>query len=84
MRGVDIEMWGGGGEGGLSLFYYFTIQLRLLCVGKSKVSFITFSFFGLLSQPCNVLILVFVVLKRIIYIFLIQSDSVQKMLTALF
>ena len=37
--GVDIEM-GGGGE--LPLFYYFTVELHLLCVwGKSKVSFIT-------------------------------------------
>ena len=39
--GVDIEI-GGGGEG-LPLFYYFTVQLHLLCVqGKSKVSFIKF------------------------------------------
>ena len=37
-------------NGGLSLFYYFNVQLHLLCVaGKSKVSFITFWFFSLLS-----------------------------------
>ena len=42
--GVDVEMWG------LPLFYYFTVQLHLLYVcRKSKVSFITFRFFSLLS-----------------------------------
>ena len=36
--------------GGLALFCYFTIQLHLLYVcGKSKVSFIMFRFFSLLS-----------------------------------
>ena len=49
-RGDNPEKWGGGGGGGVHgemegrpVFYYFTIQLHLLCVcGKSKVSFITF------------------------------------------
>ena len=35
--GVDIKM------GGCHFFYYFTVQLHLLCVcGGSKVSFISF------------------------------------------
>ena len=43
-KGVDVEM------SGLPLFYYFTVQYHFLCVlGKSKVSFITFQFFSLLS-----------------------------------
>ena len=33
------------GGGGLPLFYYFTVQSSLLCVGGSKVPFITFQFF---------------------------------------
>ena len=42
--GVEIEIEGGGGRGeGLPLFYYFTVQLHLLCVQeKSKVSLIKF------------------------------------------
>ena len=48
-RGIDVEM-GGWGGGGLSPFYYFTVQLHLLCVlGKTKVSFITIWFFSPLS-----------------------------------
>ena len=51
----------------------------------SKVSFITFWFFILLSQPGKILIQVFIVLKHcIICIFLIHSDSLQRMSTALF
>ena len=70
-EGVDVEMGGGG----LSLFYYFTVQSHLLCVwGKSKVCFITFWLFIL--QPYKILIQVFIVLKHCI-IFLIHSDSVQ-------
>ena len=43
-RGVNVEM------GGLPLFYYFSVQLHLVCVaGTSKVSFITFWFFSLFS-----------------------------------
>ena len=35
--GLDVEM------GRLPLFYYFTVQVRSLCVGgKGKVCFITF------------------------------------------
>ena len=42
--GVDVEI------GGLPRFYYFNVQLHLLCLaGKSKVSFTTFWFFSLLS-----------------------------------
>ena len=80
--------WDEGG-GGLTLFYYFTVQLHLLCVfpGEgvvSKISFITSWFFSLLSHPCKILIEVFMVLKHcIIFIFLIYSDSLQRMLTAL-
>ena len=51
----------------------------------SKVSFITFWFFILLSQPGKILIQVFIVLKHyIICIFLIHSDSLQRMPTGLF
>ena len=35
--------------GSCHFFYYFTVQLHLLCVGKSKVPFITFRIFSLLS-----------------------------------
>ena len=69
----------------LPLFYYFTVQLQLLCVcvcvcvGVSTVSF------SLLSWPCKILIQVFIVLKhRIMCIFLIHSDSLLRMSTALF
>ena len=55
-----------------------------LCVGKVKFPLLPF-FFSLLSQPCKILIQVFIVLKHCINcIFLIHSGSVQKMLTALF
>ena len=50
-RGITLkrEVWYGGG-GGLPHFYYFTVQLYLLCVGeKSKVSFFRFWFFSLWS-----------------------------------
>ena len=53
--------------------------------GESKVYFIKFRFFSFLRIPCKILIEDFIVLKHsIICIFLIHSDSVQKMLTALF
>ena len=72
------------------LFYCFTVQPNLLC-GESKVPFITFRIFSLLSQPCKILIQVFIVLKPDIictflihYAFLIHYGSLQKMLTALF
>ena len=73
-----------------TMFHYFTfISItfnHIYCVfGKSKVSFITFWFFGLLSQPCKILLQVFIALKHcIICVFLIHSGSVQKILTALF
>ena len=35
--------------GSCHFFYYFTVQSHLLCVGKSKVPFITFRIFSLLS-----------------------------------
>ena len=48
----------------------------------SKVSFITFWFFILLSQPGKILIQVFIVLKHcIICIFLIHSDSLVHFLS---
>ena len=63
----------------------FLLLHSLYVCGKSKVSFITFRFFSLLSWPCKILIQVFIVLKHcIICTFLIYSDSVQKMLTSLF
>ena len=74
--------WGGEGGGGLPLFYYFTVQLHLLCVfpGGGFTSW----FFSLLSHPCKIFIEVFIVLKHcIIFIFLIYSDNLQRMLTAL-
>ena len=68
--------WGGGQgrEGGV------------LCVCRwSKVPFITFQIFSLLSQPYKILAQVFIVLKPgIICTFLIHSGSLEKMLTALF
>ena len=73
--------------GGCYFLYYFTVQFNhIYCVlGESKVSFITFRIFSLLSQPCKILIQVFIVLKPgIICTFLIHSGSLQKMLTALF
>ena len=79
-----------------SFFYYLKVQLHLLlcvcvcvCVGggggENKVPFLTFWIFSLLSYPCKILIQVFIVLRPgIIYAFLIHTDSLQKMLTALF
>ena len=70
-----------GGEGGgrLPLFYYFTVPSHLLCVGKSKIPFIIFRIFGLLSYPFKILIHVFIVLKPgIISTFLIHFGSLQK------
>ena len=56
------------------------------CVwGGSKVSFITFWIFSILSYQFKILIHVFIVIKPgIISTFLIHSGSLQKMLTALF
>ena len=70
----------GRGGGGVPLFYYFTVQSHLLCVcGESKVPFITFWIFSLLSYLCKILIQVFIVLKPgIICTFLIHSGSLQK------
>ena len=85
--------------GGLPLFYYFTVQSHLLSVclcwegggaggGRergSKVPFMTFWIFSVLSQLCKILIQVFIVLNPgIICTFPIHSGSLQKMLTALF
>ena len=80
-KGVDVEM------GGLQLFYYLQFsQIHCVCVcGGSKVPFITFWIFSLLSYPFKILIQVFIVLKPgIICTFLIHSGSLQKMMTALF
>ena len=75
----------GVGRGGCHFF--LTLQFNhIYCVwGGSKVPFITFWIFNLLSQPFKILIQVFIVLKLgIICIFLIRSGSIQKMLTVLF
>ena len=67
--------------------FFITLQFNhIYCVwGESKVPFITLQIFSLLSQPCKILIQVFIVLKPgIICTFLIHSGSLQKMLTALF
>ena len=54
----------------------FLLLHSLYVCGKSKVSFITFRFFSLLSWPSKVLIKIFIVLQHcIICIFLIHSDS---------
>ena len=46
--GQDLQKF--ESPGGVPLFYYFNVQLHLLCVArKSKVSFITFWFFSLLN-----------------------------------
>ena len=76
-----------GKEGELMQKYGFFITLQFnhiysVC-GKSKVSFITFQFFNLLSQPCKILVQVFIVLKHcIICAFLVHSGSFQIMLKA--
>ena len=67
--------------------FFITLQFNhVYCVsGEIKVPFITFWLFSLLSQPCKILIQVFIVLKpNIICTFLIHYGSVQKMLTAFF
>ena len=70
---------------GLPRFYYFTVQSHLLYVRESKVPFITLWIFILLSQPCKILIQVFIALTPgIICTFLIHFGSLKKMLTALF
>ena len=66
---------------------FITLQLNhIYCVwGEGTFPFITFQIFSLLSQPCTILIQVFIVLTPdIICKFLIHSGSLQKMLTALF
>ena len=65
--GITLKKGGWCRDGGLPLFYYFNVQLYLLCVaGKSKVSFITFLYY-------------FLVLKySIICIFLIHSDVYRE------
>ena len=58
----------------------------IYCVcGEPKIPSITFWIFSLFSQPCKILIQVFMVLKPdIICTFLIHYGSLQKMLSALF
>ena len=75
-EGVDVEM----GEGGVPLFYYFTVQSQSLCVAGKKSSLcITFWIFSLFSRPCKILIQVFIVLKPdIICKFIGHSVSLQK------
>ena len=74
-------------EGGFATFsvLYSSITFTVCACGESKVSFITFRIFSILSQPFKTLIHIFIVLKPdIICTFLIYSGSLQKMLTALF
>ena len=90
-RGITQKRgWGWCRNDGVAdfLLLYSSITFTV-CVYRggmgSKVSFITFWFFILLSQPGKILIQVFIVLKNcIICIFLIHSDSLQRMPTALF
>ena len=77
----------GGGGGGGGWHFFITLQFNhIYCVcWGSKVFFITFQIFSLLSYPFKIVIQVFIVLKPgIICTFLIHSGSIQKMLTALF
>ena len=67
--------------------FFITLQFNhIYCVwGESKIPFITFQIFSLLSQPFKILIQVFIVLKpNIICTILIHYGSVQKMLTEFF
>ena len=67
--------------------FFITLQFdHNYCLWReSKVHFITFRIFSLLSQPSKILIQVFIVLQpNIIYTILIHYGSVQKMLTVLF
>ena len=78
-KGVDVEM------GGCNFFIIYSSIKFTVCGGGSKVPFITFWIFSLLSYPFKILIQVLIVLKPgVICTFLIDSGSLQKMLTALF
>ena len=66
--------------------FFITLQFNhIYCVcWESKVPFITFRIFSLLSEPFKIVIQVFIVLKPVIICtFLIHSGSLQKMLFAL-
>ena len=77
---VDVEM-----RGVASVLLLYSSITFTVWGGGSKVSFITFWIFSLLSQPLKILIQVFIVLKPgIACTFLIHSGNLQKMLTALF
>ena len=83
--GINLKRGGSCRNGG-GCHFFITLQFNhIYCVsGKSKVPFITFRIFSILSQPFKILIHVFIVLKPgIICTFLIHSGSLQKMLTAL-
>ena len=76
-------------NGGLPLFYYFTVQFHLLCVCVCGGGGVKFALLHFDSSVFWVNHTRFssksIVLKHcIICIFLIHSNSVQKMLTALF
>ena len=80
-KGVDVEM------GGCNFFIIYGSIKFTVCVyvGGSKVPFITFWILSLLSYPFTIFIQVLIVLKPgVICTFLIDSGSLQKMLTALF
>ena len=83
-RGINLKS-GGWGEGVATFLSLYSSIIFTVCLGGSKVPFITFWVFSLFSNPCKILIQVFIVLKPdIICTFLIYSGSLQKMLTALF
>ena len=80
-----VRMWINVKRGDGTFFIILQFNHIYCACENSKVSFITFWFFSLLSEPCKIFIQVFIVLKHgIICIFLIHSGSTQKMLTALF
>ena len=67
--------------------FFITLQFKHICFvcEESKVPFITFWIFSILSEPFKTLIHVFIVLKLgIICTVLIYSGSLQKLLTGLF
>ena len=88
---VETAWWGGGGglvEEMGGCHFFITLQFNCIdCVGGGELGLFYYILilFSLLSWPYKILIQDFIVLKQcVICIFLIHSDSVQKMSTALF
>ena len=73
-------------ERGVAIFLLlYSSTVFTVCGGKVKFPLSHFGSSILLSQPCKILIQVFIVLKHcIICIFLIYSDKLLRMLNALF